>query len=627
MIPSRFHVYWAGSDRDGAVVGYYWAVTETLATPQPGFSTTPPLPGPKARDYHFTTNSDTTFTFSASIDVQDRVHTLYVYAVDDKGKADPTPARVNFRANDRFPPIGIFDLARATGTVYVGNPVVPQVYVQALTDTFIPKKVFSRDTVPSGALLEFRWHGEATSVGGEPIGYQYKLDEATWNIVDSTVHTATYNTHVGPDNIATGTKIFSLRTVGPTGWRTETSRFFEMNFAPDGWFSGPDLSNPIWTTFRDHGGTGHQYWVTDVNWGDATTPLATIPGTMLSSDSATTLPASRPARKTFFEIYKDQIWAHQEGDTVSMNSFVVFPVGGSDKDSPYNVHVGVDNLKPPGVVTTIGPANGSPVGFHGLVLTQKPNGQIVSPTESTIFPVFDLASVYIQRKISYYAGMTTTGKCYAYVVAEDGDGTIDRRIAKAGGPNIVADSVDFHNSVASDEIKGIRDKVMVFYVNHAPFLMSSDGTFVPQPNASFQRGSVVPFNLLADDQDPFNFSAANPRSGGPQVGIGKVLIRSVSISGTDINGRDTTVVIGATFENQNVSFLMPTIFAPGAAHARIQVCDFRSSDAGLGNFGRCSDVLDVPITITGPVPADASGASQQSMNRPGLTPTGRRQQP
>ena len=25
-IPVRFHLYWAGSDRDGAVSGFYWAV-------------------------------------------------------------------------------------------------------------------------------------------------------------------------------------------------------------------------------------------------------------------------------------------------------------------------------------------------------------------------------------------------------------------------------------------------------------------------------------------------------------------------------------------------------------------------------------------------------------------------
>ena len=33
-VPVRFHVYWAGSDQDGAVVGYYWAVVETLPQPE-----------------------------------------------------------------------------------------------------------------------------------------------------------------------------------------------------------------------------------------------------------------------------------------------------------------------------------------------------------------------------------------------------------------------------------------------------------------------------------------------------------------------------------------------------------------------------------------------------------------
>src|SRR5436190_16002426 len=55
-IPIRFHVYWAGSDQDGAVQGYYWAVTETIPS-------VTRLPGPRASDYHFTTKSDSTFIF------------------------------------------------------------------------------------------------------------------------------------------------------------------------------------------------------------------------------------------------------------------------------------------------------------------------------------------------------------------------------------------------------------------------------------------------------------------------------------------------------------------------------------------------------------------------------------
>src|SRR5262249_7708299 len=51
VLPSRFHLYWAGSDPDGKVVGFYYAVTETTAVPLPGFAAPPALPGPRASDY------------------------------------------------------------------------------------------------------------------------------------------------------------------------------------------------------------------------------------------------------------------------------------------------------------------------------------------------------------------------------------------------------------------------------------------------------------------------------------------------------------------------------------------------------------------------------------------------
>src|SRR5262245_53974448 len=56
-IPVRFHMYWAGSDQDGAVAGFYYAVVETIPVPPPGLSL-PSLPGPKPRDYRFTAKTD-----------------------------------------------------------------------------------------------------------------------------------------------------------------------------------------------------------------------------------------------------------------------------------------------------------------------------------------------------------------------------------------------------------------------------------------------------------------------------------------------------------------------------------------------------------------------------------------
>src|SRR5689334_2371021 len=63
-IPVRFHLYWAGADKDGAVVGFYWAVTETTVAPiGADFA---PLPGPKPSDYHFTTKTDSFFVFNVA---------------------------------------------------------------------------------------------------------------------------------------------------------------------------------------------------------------------------------------------------------------------------------------------------------------------------------------------------------------------------------------------------------------------------------------------------------------------------------------------------------------------------------------------------------------------------------
>src|SRR5262245_43928320 len=80
-IPVRFHLHWAGADNDGAVVGYYYAVVETLPLPPPGLPM-PPLPGPKPRDYRFTNKTDSVFIFNVSEFATDREHAFFIYAVD-----------------------------------------------------------------------------------------------------------------------------------------------------------------------------------------------------------------------------------------------------------------------------------------------------------------------------------------------------------------------------------------------------------------------------------------------------------------------------------------------------------------------------------------------------------------
>jgi hypothetical protein len=85
-IPVRFHMYWAGSDKDGTVTGFYWAVVETTTAQTDGAVS---LPGPKPGQYSFTTKTDTTFVFTVSELFPDRLHAFFIYAVDNQGSRSP----------------------------------------------------------------------------------------------------------------------------------------------------------------------------------------------------------------------------------------------------------------------------------------------------------------------------------------------------------------------------------------------------------------------------------------------------------------------------------------------------------------------------------------------------------
>lgn len=634
-IPVRFHLYWAGSDRDGAVSGYYWAVVETLATPPGDGLPIPNLPGPKASDYHFTTKSDSTFIFRASEDVSEREHAFFVYAVDNKGKPDPTPARFIFRAYDRFPPEPIVDIARATGTIYtlgLGG-VSASTEVKYITDTYAIEKPFPRDTVPTGSELYFQWHGEPAIPGSHVLGFRYRLDESTFNVTDSSVHSVTYNGGPGTTSVAPGVKRFTLRAVGESGWRGQTTRYFQMNYAPDSWYAGPDVNDPAagWSSYQD--GNGKRYYFKDVPlWSS----FNGIPGTLLGPDSAQVMPSARTERPTFFEIYKDRIWAHAEGDTVHLNSWVVFPSGGTDKDSPYRAKVGIDPLKPVGPVTTIGPANGSPVAFRSQVLTVQLDGNPARPSETTSFPVFDIASVYHLPHILPYSGMSYSGTAYAYAIAEDGDGTVDRRIMRVSGRQ---DSVAYYADVLHlPAAQAVRSKILKFYVNHAPFLKTADPAFRPAiPNASGTRAAIArtsTFNILADDLDPIDFTQTIPRVGGPQPGVSPVLIRTIDIWGKNSAGRDTSYNVATDLDVASISVTIPTYIVPGIIYVRVKLADNRPSDVSHGarflraldRNGVMQDYFEYPVTLNAPGPEDAAIEAAPSTQRPGSPLSGGRRQ-
>lgn len=614
-IPVRYHLYWAGSDLDGAVTGFYWAVVETLPIPPGDGLGVPSLPGPKPQDYRFTARTDSIFIFNASEDVPVREHTFYIYSVDNKGKVDPTPARFMFRAYDRFPPLAVVDSAYATGTIYLlngGGGVSPFVRTYSISDSFDVGRPFPRDTVPSISRLVFRWHGEPTIPSTIITGYRYKLDEPDFNVVDSTVTVATYNTRIGTDVVSPGTKKFTLRAVGQSGWRGEATRYFQMNFAPDSWYSGPDVNDAAqgWQSFQD--GNGKRYYYKNVNWSTLASGGG-IPNTLLSGDSVNVLPANRPVRRTFFEFYQNRIWAHDEGDTVHLNSWVLLPAGGYDPDSPYLVKVGLDPNLPPGVVTQADASpNGSPIGFRANITVRKPDGGTVRPTETNTFPIFDITSSFHEPKISYRGAMNATGKAYAYVVAEDGDGTVDRRVQKAGGAERVADDVDAGRG--TPEQLAVRSKVMTFYVNHAPRVDLTATAFFPKPGATL-TGVNQSFNLICHDIDPIDETRTVTAVGGPQNPPAPVLVKTVDLIQDQGGGIVVTQNVCTEFEGQNPNFTPSSSFVNGPMTVRVQLSDGRVNQSE--RFGRRTVVVNIPVTYSVTAPADGTGTTTQLTQRPG----------
>ena len=633
-IPVRFHLYWAGSDRDGAVAGFYWAVVETLATPPPGDTQIPFLPGPKARDYHFTTRTDSVFIFDASEDVPERQHAFFIYAVDNKGKADPTPARFVFSSYDRFPPIVAFDTSRTVtacqgvGTTYQllpGGGVTPTQTVAYMSHSFDRTLFAPIDTVPSNSVLTFRWRGIPTNPSMPVASYRYKLDEPDFNSVDSSVHMATYNTGVNGNVVAPGQKIFTARAVDPSGWRGEANLWFQMNFAPDTWFAGPNLSDPLegWQHFNDL--NNHSYYF-------LTFPNATVTGTTMSSDSLNVLPALRPPRKTFYEIYGGKLWYHQEGDTVSMNAWVVIPAGGFDRDSPYNVLVNPNAPSASPVTTRTGP-NGSPVAFQGKVQVRPGTDPLAIPTSpsySTPFPDFNPASVTYLPTVNGYFSVNTAGRAYAVLKAKDGDGALDGRVdAQPGGAPGIADRVDGLSGTPSAVDIALRSKILTFYVDHAPVLNTRAST-PPSPGGIITSASPT-FKLAVTDPDPYDVEQDGGKSpGGPGTQVLRILVqlRGKDAAGNLVVSSDTTTVFPAS----QVRPTLPPNMKNGPITLRVELCDctvcevrFGHPDIGAGN-GRCVMTdMNYTLNVPGHDPASLGGPTSEAQ-RPGSTSdVGRRQ--
>ncbi|MEO0273446.1 MAG: hypothetical protein ABIM30_10275 [candidate division WOR-3 bacterium] len=105
-VPAKVELFWLGNDPDGEVVGYYYAID--------------------GKDTTFTRSTSGVFTFKVEAGDTYALHLFEVWAVDNEGATDPTPARVIIPVRNT-PPVAYFipeklppDTTLTVATFYFG---------------------------------------------------------------------------------------------------------------------------------------------------------------------------------------------------------------------------------------------------------------------------------------------------------------------------------------------------------------------------------------------------------------------------------------------------------------------------------------------------------------------------
>jgi hypothetical protein len=322
----------------------------------------------------------------------------------------------------------------------------------------VPLDPFRPDTIPANALLQdVRWR---RTPGDNP------RNDTDQFFDNGQVRSA----GVGLP-FASGLHIVSLRIPERLGGG-EAQAAFQVDFPPEAvWWPGPDPA--LFPRSTDGDGRA----VDVVSWARFSTVPAWPPDGRgyFGPDSFRVVPPQRRPvggdfdRRTFYELFGDRIYARSEGDTVHFGAWVVFALGGFDRDSPYVPQVrGPAPTLPPGFESSPDRYSvliaqgliGSPIGFRIQVPVRLPGGQLLLPSETTTFPNFDVLSVFYSPQVAGYWRMDFAGKAYAIAHAQDSEGFVDRE----GGDDLVAlaDRVDAGGGTAEDHI--LRRHVLTFFV-------------------------------------------------------------------------------------------------------------------------------------------------------------------
>ncbi|UCF06361.1 MAG: hypothetical protein JSV33_04840 [bacterium] len=157
----RVHLYWRGVDNDGIVTRYIWYISDTLLTLDPENEPEQELldwnPAERISDYlvgRFTEKTDSIFIFTgyeARTGALVNRQAFHIAAIDDGGKIDPNPARLQF-------------LARVKGVPEVGFWTI----IDGVEKPFDPNDL---DTIPMFTPFSIRF--SAHTVNNYITGYRW----------------------------------------------------------------------------------------------------------------------------------------------------------------------------------------------------------------------------------------------------------------------------------------------------------------------------------------------------------------------------------------------------------------------------------------------------------------------
>lgn len=329
----------------------------------------------------------------------------------------------------------------------------------------------AQDTVPAYSVLEnIRWYASKTIVATED------RNAGTEGAPDTIFPYPPGQPPIAHRGQVFAPGIHELRVAVPDRLGGgEVHVRFKAGFHPDTWWAGPDASRwPI----DDQG----QRSVEVVDWSRFTTvpPWPPDGRAYFGPDSFRHIPSLRRpvgndfATRTFYEIHGNRIYARREGDSVHLDSWLVFINGGYDKDSPYRPLVSPDDpALPPGfaadplsypLLHDLGLV-GSPIGFRLQWMVKLPDGiQAIGP-QSSMYPNFDPFSVFRFPDVAGYYRPYLEGRAYVVVRAEDSDGLRDGSILINEIVGLV-DRVDAGGGTPQERL--LRRKILTFFVGSSP---------------------------------------------------------------------------------------------------------------------------------------------------------------